>query len=332
MSEKYKGVVLYPPTIDYSVLYQRPQQIARQFALNGYKVIFCNHTQTKRPMQEVEKNLFVNYDFQSLLKDISKGKLKIDIYYFSWGLTTQYIDAIKAKLVIFDSLDIFEVWKEAEKEAIKKADIVLTTSQYIYDVRTKEHSYVHLVRNACDSRLISEDYTSPEDMKEFDAPVGMVGAMGEWVLTSMMKKVATHHDSVFIGKELPKRCPSNVLNLGHKDHGLLINYYKSLSVGLIPFNTKMEVIQACNPIKMYEYMGCGIPIVSTAWRETEQFGDLVLTSDVSDSDSFLKNVSLAKELRNDKKYTDRLKKMAQRNTWEERFKIIETAIKGWEPK
>lgn len=324
MTNQKQKVVLYPPTIDWNFLRQRPQQLCSQFARNGYKVIYCNNTQNNNPPVEIEKNLFVHSNFNQVLQDIKSGKLKIDIFYNTWAKQTQYIDIIKPKLTIFDNVDLFSEWAIYEAEAVKKADIVLCTSQLIYDLREKQHENVHLVRNGCASELLEDNHIIPKDISNFNKPCGVVGALGSWVLTSLMKKVAEKYPTVFIGKEFPKECPSNVINLGLKDHSELINYYNALSVGLIPFNTKLELIQACCPVKLFEYLACGLPVVATSWHETEIYGDVVLTS--SSPDEFMRNVEKAIEFSKDPNFSKKAKKVASENTWEVRFQQIDKAI------
>ena len=40
-------VIIYPPTINWNWMKQRPQQIMEQFALHGYQVYYCNMAQKK---------------------------------------------------------------------------------------------------------------------------------------------------------------------------------------------------------------------------------------------------------------------------------------------
>ena len=58
--------VLIPPIVDWSFLRQLPQQIASQFARNGYKVYFCNFAKTDNKIEEVEPNLFVYHNHDIL--------------------------------------------------------------------------------------------------------------------------------------------------------------------------------------------------------------------------------------------------------------------------
>ena len=55
----------------------------------------------------------------------------------------------------------------------------------------------------------------------------------------------------------------NVHWLGPRDHQLLPDYLRFFDVGLIPFR-HVPVAHNANPIKLYEYLAAGVPVVSTA--------------------------------------------------------------------
>ena len=38
---------------------------------------------------------------------IKHKKIKVDIYYYTWAKTAQYINQVKAKINIYDSVDSF---------------------------------------------------------------------------------------------------------------------------------------------------------------------------------------------------------------------------------
>jgi len=317
--------ILYMPTIDWDFLKQRPQHILSQFAKNGWRVIYCNQTQLNRKPEEVEKNLFVHYNFHDVVEQIQKNKLKIDVAYATWAKSHVYYPIIKAKINIYDSVDSFPEWHPFEFEACKKADIVLTSSQYLFDLRKKMHNNVYLVRNACDSSFINVPFKKPNDLIGFNGPiVGFVGAIGSWVKTSLIKKVADKYTTVFIGREFGNVCPSNVKNLGVKSHSDLINYYQTLDVCLLPFNTKLEITQAADPIKLYEHMSCGKVTVSTDWPEVRLYPNVVLPSQTDEE--FLLNVDRAIELSKKPEIKRQAIEFAKNNTWEQRYSKIENAI------
>ncbi|MGM1044884.1 MAG: glycosyltransferase family protein [Bacillota bacterium] len=323
-----KKVILYPPTLDWDFLKQRPQQIISQFAKNGWTTIFCNNTQSNQPPQEVEPNVFVYHNFEDVLKLIKFKQIKVDIYYYTWAKAAEHIDKIKARINIYDSVDSFDSWYEYEDNAVERADIVLTSSQFLYDLRSKSHENTYLVRNACPESYIDRDYTLPIDLKDLPRPIIMFsGAIGSWVSTRLLRKVADKYTTVLVGKEFGKQCPSNVYNLGTKNHDELYNYYANADVCLLPFDTSQEVTQAACAIKLFEHMSAGKITVSTKWPETDIYPNAVLTAETDDE--FLEMVDKAVQSNMSFTNRDSIIDYARNNTWEKRFLIIDKAIKDY---
>lgn len=321
--------VFIPPIVDWTFLRQLPQQIASQFAKNGYKVIYCNTSLGAYKVDEVEPNLFVYKNWSQAMEEIEKKRIKIDIFYNTWAKNEKFIDMIKPKFSIYHSCDVFEEWKPFENKIIEKSDVVLCTSQYIYDIRSKQHNNVHLVRNACTSEFIEHVPKMPEDMKFIKEPIFLfAGAVGAWVSTYLIKKVAENYATALVGREYGKTLPSNAINLGVKSHDCLADYYYASDFGLLPFNTKSEITQAANPIKVWEYLSCGLPVLATAWQETEleELKDVVFTAKTDEEfvelSHMLANLTCAQKL----DLSIKAKTIAQNNTWEKRFEQIKNII------
>jgi len=57
--------IIYPPTIDYKLLYQRPQQLLKEIAALGYKVVFYNDEFYYKPGKDIIE-LYPNFFFYVL--------------------------------------------------------------------------------------------------------------------------------------------------------------------------------------------------------------------------------------------------------------------------
>ncbi|MEQ1652127.1 MAG: glycosyltransferase [Hyphomicrobium sp.] len=66
----------------------------------------------------------------------------------------------------------------------------------------------------------------------------------------------------------------NVKLLGRKPYELVANYMAAMDVLIMPWNNS-EWIQACNPIKLKEYLAVGRPIVTTDFPALDRYRDLV---------------------------------------------------------
>lgn len=70
----------------------------------------------------------------------------------------------------------------------------------------------------------------------------------------------------------------NVHLLGQRSYDEVASYMASCDVLLMPWN-RSEWIQACNPIKLKEYLAIGRPIVSTSFPELSRYEGLVRVAD-----------------------------------------------------
>lgn len=326
---KEEKIVIIPPIVDYGLLKQLPQQMAEQFAKNGYSVIFCNVTQNT-VIHRVNDNLIITGNFKQILEDCKSGRLKPKIVYNTWAGNHEFIDTLKPEINIWHDCDSFDEWKPFEKDMARKSDVIFCTAQKIYSKRKRSKDNVYLLRNACDSTLIDNTEGKTEKVTNIGKRTfGFVGACGGWVSTYLMKNVAKKYPVVFVGTEFGKAKPPNVIDLGLQPHALLAKYYNSLDFGLIPFNTKLDVTQNANPIKMWEYLGCGVPVLATRWIETiqEDLDGVVFTS--KDEMDYVKVADDLYSMDDDELSALRKKcvDVARENTWEKRFEIVKEVIK-----
>jgi len=323
--------VLIPPIVDYRFLKQLPQQMAEQFANNGYKVHYCNMYPVNKSVIEVSDNLTVYNDCKVFLNLFKSKKMKIDIFYNTWAKNYNWLPTIKPDITIYHSCDMFEEWTAFEPLIMKQSDVVLATSQMIYDERRKNHDNVHLVRNACNESMINAEWKCPEDIAKIENPIGLFsGAIGNWVKTFLLSEASNHCNTVLVGSEFGKQRPQKMINLGIKKHSDLVNYYNASDIGLLPFNVNSTVTQAANPIKMWEYLACGLPVLATSWVETDlpELKDVVFTA--NETDKFIEKLNMLLNLNeNEKKQiSEKAKEIARNNTWEKRFKQVEDIIKN----
>ena len=66
----------------------------------------------------------------------------------------------------------------------------------------------------------------------------------------------------------------NVKLLGRKPYEMVANYMAAMDALIMPWNDS-DWIQACNPIKLKEYLAVGRPVISTDFPALEKYRDLV---------------------------------------------------------
>jgi len=324
----YKGSICYAKTINFDFgLQQRPMHVMRLLAERGWKVYFINpEDENKNPCKVRER--FGNLEVYNNWKIFKERVPKVDIYFSSWAIRHVDLDEIDSQIVVYDSLDNFKEWEDDEPIMIKKSDIVFTTSEPLYKIRTKEHTNVTMCRNGCFSELGNKTYDIPDDLKkikDLGKPILLFsGAVAPWVDVDIMKKIADKYSLVVVGKPWDRKIPKNIHYLGCKTYDKLQAYYAHCDIGLLPFLKSHQAAYYSNPIKCYEYATHGKQTVAYDIPEACIYKDVVLTS--RKEKDFMKNIEVALLNVNNQDIINKCKKMASENNWNNRVDIIEENI------
>ena len=310
------ATIFYTPTIDFTQLRQRPQQLLSVAAKRGHKIIYCNLMQeSDRRAEEVEPNLFVYYNSKTAVR----RNPDIDILYFTWAQTMNYIDLVNPKLSIFDNVDNFSVFENDDKLAIKKADITLVASQPLYDLRKDMRSDISLVRNGC-TNLVTKQYDRPSEYGK-DKIVLFTGAVGAWCDTDLMEKIAKNYRLVIVGEPFGKRVPKGSFYIPSLPHDKMLPYIQHADCCILPFDNSDVAIYSC-PIKTYEYLQFNKPVVSTDIPESRFLSEKYPVFISKDHDEFMSNIY--------KSFSSAKKPFAEsfvkEHSWESRWDQIEELI------
>lgn len=328
--------ILYPPTVNYDWMFQRPQQLMRQFARLGWKSYYMNppapgHASRTNETEMREENLFL-ISGGNIPEDIMNKK----IFFFSCPKHVEECGRFKEDIVIFDNLDEpveqFSVWAPWYEKALRRADLVTCSSQKLYDQAQKIASKVILIPNGTDydhfSRAQDRVLPVPNDMANRGRPIiGYYGALASWVDWELISKLAIDIPQatiILIGPkfgvgELPKH--PNIVELGLKNYSELPAYLQMFDVAIIPFKVT-EMIESCNPIKMWEYLSAGIPVVTTEMPEAMKHDEIYIGRGHS---HFIKLVNSALYNNGTDEKEKRIK-LARCNSWESRAKCIMRAV------
>jgi glycosyltransferase involved in cell wall biosynthesis len=248
--------------------------------------------------------------------------------YFSWYYTPMalpFTDHLSPEVVVYDCMDELSAFKFAppqltilEKELLRKADVVFTGGQSIYEAKKDAHHNIYAFPSSIDkhhfgkARKIKQD---PEDQKHIPYPrFGFFGVIDERFdieLIDAVAKAKPDWQFILLGpivKIDPESLPRyrNVHYLGGKKYEELPEYLAGWDIAMVAFAMN-ESTKFISPTKTPEYLAAGKPVISTPIRDVVRpYGDNKLVHIVSNADEFIK--AAEKEL-SKKRKTSWLKKV-----------------------
>lgn len=332
--DRDRTVIVYPPTIDWCFMKQRPQHLMEQFALHGHQVFYCNKTQsTSRCLQEVLPNLTLVHDNRTFIRDVIpalKEQGKKVLLWVSWSKLHLFVDQYRPDFVVYDYVDDIPEWARYLHRMAERADVIVTTAlilqQHIDRFFPEKPSY--LIPNGCDvqhfRRFGNGLPERPPACRGHEGPIiGYVGAWAYWVDHDLVREI-THSfpEALFcaVGVEYgvePDRSIPNLRHVGHQPYEVLPQYLYHFDVCVIPFQVN-RVTVATNPIKMYEYLAAGKPVVATDLPEARNVPGVWVGEDHASFIGHLRRL-LSSPVTLDREEVDRW--LASR-TWERRYRSI----------
>lgn len=180
--------------------------------------------------------------------------------------------------------------RRAERDLVKAADIVFTSSELLWRERGQENPRTYFIPHGVDvdqfARALTPDLPLPADLRAIPRPiVGFCGLIADFVDRELIAEAARRRPTwsfVLIGRCVSDvrglSSLSNVHVLGQRPYHSLPEYFRGFDVGIIPFRVNALTVRA-NPLKLREYLAAGLPVVSTPLPEVARYGALVHVAD-----------------------------------------------------
>lgn len=171
---------------------------------------------------------------------------------------------------------------ELEARLLAAADLVLATSEDLAAKARKVASRVEIVRNGVASEEFPPAPLAPAPRRR----IGFVGALAEWVDAEALAAVARARPALsftLAGRvEDPALAPlarlPNVRLPGEIPHAAVPHFLAAQDLVLVPFRDT-PLTRAVDPVKLYEALAVGLPMVARRLPETVRWADRVALYD-----------------------------------------------------
>lgn len=229
--------------------------------------------------------------------------------YFSWYYTPMalpFTDHLTPELVIYDCMDELSAFKFAppqlkvlETELFKRADVVFTGGNSIYEFKKGQHHNIYSFPSSIDKNhfgLARKIKTDPADQQNIPHPrFGFFGVIDERFDIELIDAVAKARPEwhfVLLGPVVkidPAILPKyeNIHYPGGKKYEELPSYIAGWDVALVPFAMN-ESTRFISPTKTPEYLAAGKPVISTPIRDVVRpYGNNKLVHIVNNAEEFI---------------------------------------------
>lgn len=292
---------------------------------------------TGQPGQEQTREwVAAFYDLCNIVKATSFKQIIIQHPYW-WQLTKHLSPEFE---IVFDCMDDISGFSntgqfllDLEKEMLQKCDKLVVSSRYLFD-KYKSYQLPTLVRNAADLTHFEQPAADelPPSFLELNVSdpkaanrvkIGYVGAIAEWFDTDLIREAALNepdfefHLCGAVSVQGPAQLAEleNIHMYGEIPYSEVPGFLQTMDVLIIPFKI-LPIIQACDPVKFYEYSAMGKPTVTTALPELARASDLTFVA--SDQSEFRAQIRKAFNAGKIDEFRKQLQAYAVENTWKHR--------------
>ncbi|HQW45248.1 MAG: glycosyltransferase family 1 protein [Chitinophagaceae bacterium] len=288
--------------LSWKFVYQRPQHLLSRFT-NKYAVYYVeeciyNNEKDGYSINITEENVSVivphlnnnipgkqqeKQRIENILKNLFKEQsITSYIFWYYTPMALAYTANFNPVATVYDCMDELSAFKFAppelklfEQELFKKADIVFTGGNNLYEAKKKQHQNIYSIPSSIDKthfKVARNNQKEVADQSSIPYPrLGFYGVIDERFDIELIKQAADAKPDwnfILIGPvikidaaTLPQN--KNIHYLGAKTYGELPSYLSGWDIALIPFAIN-ESTRYISPTKTPEYLAGGKPVISTA--------------------------------------------------------------------
>lgn len=336
-------------------VFQRPQHILSRFAkhrrvyfveepvFTGIRQmeILCRENSVKLVIPHLPEGMEkkkADEALADLLSELMQRERITD--YTAWYYTPMALSFsrhLRPATTVYDCMDELSLFKgappqllEYEEELFKKADVVFTGGQSLYEAKKARHSNIHAFPSSIDAahfRQARQKMPEPADQARITGPrIGFFGVLDERFdieLVANAARLRPDWQFVMIGpvvKISPDDLPRlpNIHYLGKKDYRELPAYLSGWDLAILPF-ARNDSTRFISPTKTPEYLAAGRPVVSTSIRDVVQpYGVNKLVYIADSPEEFIDSATKAmSEAKRDSSWLTRVDQFLAEMSWEQ---------------
>ncbi len=258
--------------------------------------------------------------------------------------SADFIGRLGEKAAIYECVDDFTASKglvnggvvgRLEREVIESADLLIVTTPELAAIKREGARRIVTVPNGAEvehfARAADPGLLPAEPFAHLKHPVvGFLGSLNYWIDTHLLARIAKAHPEWtlalvgphdLLGNIAPLEGLPNVVMTGRVPYEEVPDYVRAFDVCLNPYILD-NVAEGCSPIKLYEYLATGKPIVSVDMPEARRFEGLIRIA--RDPDDFVPQVE-AVAAADDGLSGERMAE-ANRHSWRARFEHVSAAL------
>lgn len=257
-----------------------------------------------------------------------------------------FIGKFNESLTVYHCIDEFTVGTSGrkrqniitlEQQLLKQADIVFANSELTFQNKKTINPNTYHIPSGADvshfSRATDPTTNIHPTVKNLSHPIlAFVGNIDERIDIPLLASVAQEYPTgslVLVGQAHPNtvnlqplQSLPNVHWLGKQPFDILPNILKGIDGCLLPY-VQSEATRYRSPLKLYEYLATGKPIISTPHPEVSQFKAVVTLASAAEFPHIIKTV-----LQNDSPQMHQTRQStAQKHSWDARVEKILAILK-----
>ncbi len=215
----------------------------------------------------------------------------------------------------------------AHDEMVDAADLVFVTSRGLKTkLRARRPDAIYLP-NGVAERFFASPGPEPDLLSRFPHPrVVVVGRLDAWVDFDTIARVGERIPGASVlvvgpGRPAARSYPANVYFTGPFPYDDLPALLGACDVGLVPF-VPSELTHGVSPLKLFEYLASGLPVVATRLDEIEASSPPALLCDAPGAFAD----AVASVLDGDPAGRTARVAFAREHTWAKRFGVVKEAL------